>query len=51
VAELVNDINTAFGVRIGLVSMPVLYAITLQRVLLGIELPREVLSTLQGPLK
>lgn len=50
VTELVKDVARAYGVRVGLISLPVLYRLALQVQLLDVQVPRDVLSTLQGQL-
>ena len=50
IAELIDDIETAFGVRIGLVSLRRLYELLLAVNLDGATFDRDVLASLKGPL-
>lgn len=50
VSELVEDVHRAYGIRIGLISIPRLYALALQRITSGSPLPRTMLNSLKGPL-
>jgi Fe-S-cluster-containing hydrogenase component 2 len=50
VTELVNDVARAYDIRVGLISLSVLYRLTLRVQLLDVEMPRDALSTLQGQL-
>ncbi|MDA8068770.1 MAG: hypothetical protein M0T77_09195, partial [Actinomycetota bacterium] len=50
VDELLGDIKTAYGIRIGLISLRALYVLALTRVITGVSVPWEHLSRLEGRL-